>query len=97
MKQLSLTALPLALMIGCAPVPAPPPATTLPVMGGYRDPADQCQQLGESADTVEYLDHTADLVGCPEDYEGLGVFVTETGGVEVARVQGWVLFSVSRE
>lgn len=75
-----------------------PPATDLPLFGdGYRADGDQCRRVGESAATVEYLDHTADLVACPEDYEGLGVFMTETGGTEVARIDGWVLFSVSRE
>ncbi|MCK8483508.1 hypothetical protein MUY21_05610 [Aliiroseovarius sp. S2029] len=72
--------------------------TTLPLFGdGYRADGDQCRRVGESAATVEYLDHTADLVACPEDYEGLGVFQADTGGVEVARIEGWVLFSVSRE
>lgn len=70
--------------------------TDLPFIGGYRDPADVCEKLGENELTVNYLDHTADLVGCPEDYEGLGVFQIDTGGVEVARVEGWVLFSVAR-
>lgn len=71
--------------------------TDLPLMGGYRSPADACEKLGENELTVNYLDHTADLVGCPADYEGLGVFQVDTGGVEVARIDGWVLFSVQRE
>ncbi|MCK0139673.1 hypothetical protein [Aliiroseovarius sp. F47248L] len=72
--------------------------TMLPLFGdGYRADGDQCRRVGESAETVEYLDHTADLVACPEDYEGLGVFQADTGGVEVARIDGWVLLSVSRE
>lgn len=78
--------------------PYTPPATDLPLFGdGYRADGDQCRRVGESAETVEFLDHTADLVACPEDYEGLGVFITETGGTEVARIDGWVLFSVSTE
>lgn len=68
--------------------------TDLPLMGGYRTPADECEKLGENELTINYLDHTADLVACPTDYEGLGVFQTDTGGVEVARIDGWVLFSV---
>lgn len=75
-----------------------PPETDLPLFGGgYRAEGDQCRRVGESAATVEYLDHTADLVACPEDYEGLGVFQVDTGGTEVTRIDGWVLFSVSRE
>ena len=89
----------IGLLAACETAPPyTPPATDLPLFGGgYRADGDQCRRVGESAETVEYLDHTADLVACPEDYEGLGVFVTETGGVEVARVDGWVLFSVSTE
>ncbi|SMR81805.1 hypothetical protein SAMN04488030_2227 [Aliiroseovarius halocynthiae] len=70
--------------------------TDLPLMGGYRTPADECEKLGENELTINYLDHTADLVGCPEGYEGLGVFQVDTGGVEVARINGWVLFSIPR-
>lgn len=84
----------LGLLTACETMP---PETDLPLMGGYRNVADQCQRVGESPATVEYLDHTADLVACPANYEGLGVFTHETGGVEVARIDGWVLFSVSRE
>ena len=81
----------------CDPVPepAPLPDTTLPFFGdGYRAEGDQCRRLGESAETVEFLDHTADLVGCPEDMENLGVFVTETGAREVFRQDGYVIYSV---
>ncbi|MEO3413854.1 hypothetical protein AAFO92_04245 [Roseovarius sp. CAU 1744] len=80
------------LVAACAPEPRP--EADLPFVRGYRAPADQCQLVGESAATVNYLDDAADLVGCPEDYEGVGVFVTETGAQEVARVQGYILFSV---
>lgn len=95
MKRLVLPAL---LLAACTPEPTPmPDPTDLPLVRPYRAEGDQCMLVGESAYTVDFLDHTADLVGCPEDYEGLGVFVTETGGVEVARHQGYVLYSVSRE
>lgn len=84
-----------AMLLACTPEPAPLPDTTLPFFGdGYRAEGDPCRRLGESADTVEYLDHTADLVGCPEDMENLGVFVTDTGATEVARQDGYVLYSV---
>lgn len=84
----------------CAPAPTTPPLpeTSLPFFGaGYRAEGDQCRSLGESADTVEYLDHTADLVGCPEDMENLGVFVSDTGAIEMARQDGYVLYSVPNE
>ena len=87
MKQFAPLAM-IGLLAACeTATPYTPPATDLPLLGGYRDTADQCQKVGESAATVEYLDHTADLVACPADYEGLGVFQVDTGGVEVARIR----------
>ena len=90
--------LPLALLplAACEMAPAPPPpATPLPFFGdGYRAEGDQCRRLGESPATAEFLDDAADLVGCPEDMENLGVFVIDTGAVEVARIDGFVLYSV---
>jgi len=74
----------------CSPPPEP-----LPLLGGYRDPADQCVRVGENNFTNQFLDDSADLVGCPGDYEGIGVFVTETGAVQVGEAQGYSLFSVS--
>ncbi len=80
------------ILAGCVPVLAPEP---LPLMSGYRDTADQCVRVGESAATNQYLDDAADLVGCPVDYEGIGVFVTETRAVQVGQAQGYLLYSVS--
>ena len=86
------------ILIACTPEPTPAPtlpATSLPFFGdGYRADGDQCRRLGESPETIDYLDHTADLVGCPEDMENLGVFVTETGAIEMARQDGYVIYSV---
>ena len=88
----------LPFLAACAPTSAPPaapPATDLPYFGdGYRADGDMCRRLGESEDTIEYLDHTADLVGCPEDMENLGVFVTDAGAIEVARKDGYVIYTV---
>lgn len=50
----------------------------------------------ENEFTNQFLDDSADLVGCPADYEGIGVFQTETGAVQVGQAQGYVLFSVLR-
>lgn len=88
---MSITALFLA---ACAPEPAPV-TSTLPFFGdGYRFDGDACRRLGESPQTQEFLDDAADLVGCPEDLENLGVFVTDTGALEVARIDGFILYSV---
>ena len=84
----------LPLLAACAPEPDPAD-TTLPFFGdGYRFAGDACRRLGESPQTQEYLDDAADLIGCPEDLENLGVFITDTGAREVARMQGYVILSV---
>ena len=89
----------LPLLAACvAPVPVPVPApASLPLFGdGYRADGDQCRRVGESAATVDYLDDAADLVACPAGMENLGVFAIDTGGVEVARIGDYVLYSVPR-
>lgn len=73
----------------------PVSGTNLPFFGdGYRIKGDACRRVGENDFTNQFLDDAADLVGCPADAENLGVFVLDTGAVEVARVDGYVLYSV---
>lgn len=84
-----------AMTFGCAPQPAPITDSTLPIFGdGYRFKGDICRRVGEDDYTNQFLDDAADLVACPEDAENLGVFVADTGAVEVARRDGYVLYSV---
>ena len=84
-----------SLAAACTPAAPPPPDTTLPFFGsGYRAEADPCRRLGESPATSNWLDDAADLVGCPEDMENLGVFVTETGAREAFRQDGYIAYSV---
>lgn len=88
---------PAILLIACTPetTPDPAPETTLPFFGdGYRAEGDMCRRLGESPETAEFLDDAADLVGCPEDMENLGVFITETNAQEVFRQDGFIVFTV---
>jgi hypothetical protein len=97
MRHAATAALALSLLAACDPAPAPEAGpTSLPLLGGYRDAADPCVRVGEDAYTNQFLDDAADLVGCPEGMENMGVFVTDTGGREVARAAGYVLFSVPR-
>ena len=92
MRPLILTATALAL---AACTQRPITGTTLPFFGdGYRVMGDQCRSIGEDDYTNQFLGDASDLVGCPEGMENLGVFVTDTGGVEVARKDGYVLYSV---
>ncbi|MFV2053543.1 hypothetical protein [Aliiroseovarius sp. YM-037] len=93
MNRIILSALPVAILAACQPTPT---EEGLPLLAGYRDPADQCRIVGENDFTNQFLDDSADLVGCPENYEGIGVFMREVDETEVARTQGYVLFSVSR-
>ena len=87
----------LPLIAGCAPMTAPSQQPELPFFGtGYRADGDPCRRVGENEFTGQFLDNSADLVGCPADMENLGVFVTETGGVLVAQVGDINLYSVPR-
>ncbi|WP_172295243.1 hypothetical protein [Pseudoruegeria sp. HB172150] len=87
-------------LAGCedepAPAPPPPPPAGLPLFGdGYRGDGDACRRVGESEVTAEFLDDAADLVACPVGTDP-GLFASETGGREVARHMGYILFSVPR-
>lgn len=96
LRLLIISLIPL-LLPACTPEPDLPvlPETTLPFFGaGYRSAGDPCRRLGESSDTIDYLDHTADLVGCPEQIDVLDAFETETGGRELFRQDGYVVYTV---
>lgn len=88
------------LLAACTPEPPPGPPglyppTTLPFFGsGYRFDGDYCRRIGEDDYTNQFLGDASDLVGCPEDAENLGVFVIDTGAMEVARRDGYILYSV---
>jgi len=86
------------LLAACDPMQPPggtAPPTDLPFFGdGYRFGGDVCRRVGEDAFTGAFLDDAADLVGCPEDAETLGALVADTGAIEVARRDGYILYSV---
>lgn len=88
-----------ALLLACASVSEEQdivlPETTLPVFGdGYPEPGAPCRRVGESAETIEFLDHTRDLVGCPEAWEGHEDYARSVNAEEVLRQDGWVLYSI---
>lgn len=87
---------PLTLLLACTEPPesSDMAGSSLPLGAGYRDAADQCVRVGENEFTNQFLDDAADLVGCPVDYEGTGVFVTETGAIQVAVADGYELYTV---
>lgn len=83
-------------------VPAPPsgsgpiPPADVPLFGsGFRTPDDMCRRAGESAFTNQFLGDASDLVACPPGTDP-NLFAFETKGQEVARREGWILFTVPR-
>ena len=78
------------------PVAGPVPPAGIPLFGpGFRTPEDLCRRAGESDFTNQFLGAGADLVACPPGTDP-GLFAFETGGREVARRDGWILFTVPR-
>lgn len=98
-------AVPTALLLGACTISetptstvptAPVPPADVPLFGpGYRTEGDGCRRAGESAFTNQFLSDAADLVACPPGTDP-GLFAFETGGREVARTDGWILFTVPR-
>ena len=74
---------------------ARPPADVPLVGPGFRSQGDACRRAGESAFTSQFLSDAADLVACPPGTDPR-LFIHETGGTEVARRDGWILFTVPR-
>lgn len=73
-----------------------PAADALRIVRGWPGPADTCQLIGETALTGEFLDDSADLVGCPPDAplpDGLHRLRPSWLG----EVVGWRLFSVPHQ
>jgi hypothetical protein len=98
-------ALPTALLLGACTISetptatqpaAPVPPAEIPLFGpAYRAEGDMCRRAGESAFTNQFLSDAADLVACPPGTDP-GLFEFETGGREVARLDGWILFTIPR-
>ena len=67
----------------------PWPTTLRPLGDGYPAVGAPCRRVGESAATIDFLDHTALLVGCPTQGDAM-----QLGGRFIATVDGITLVSV---
>jgi hypothetical protein len=78
-----------AAVAGPAAWTIPWPDTLKPLGDGYPAAGAPCRRVGESAATIDFLDHTALLVGCPTHGEAM-----QLGGKVIATVDGITLVSV---
>ena len=69
------------------------PATLRVVGDGYPAAGAPCRRIGETAATVDYLDDSADLVGCPASDQAA---IAALGGKSLGQVDGVALISVPR-
>jgi hypothetical protein len=81
----------LGALSACAPGPVVP---SLVLYGGHRSAADPCRNVGVTAYTSQWLREGGALVACPATMPALEGFASDTGGIAVARVGGYVLYSV---
>jgi len=65
------------------------PHSLTPVGDGFPASGAPCRRVGESAATIDFLDHTAILVGCPTAGDAM-----QLAGRLVATVDGIMLVSV---
>ncbi len=92
-----------SLFLGVAGCDVAAPATAvddpdpdLNFVRSYRSPSDECQLVGESAFTVDFLDDAADLVACPTGSEDLTSLIAETEAPILTQTQSYSLVSVPR-
>jgi len=72
----------------------PPSASGLVSVRPFPGPLDVCKVIGENDLTVEYLDDSATLVGCPAGETGAIRDRQRQGGTIVGQEGAWVLISV---
>ena len=66
----------------------------LVVVRSYPNANSACSVIGESAATLDLLDHTYLLVGCPIDNLEANQALKTSGGHELKRIGQWMLFAV---
>ncbi|WP_108839218.1 hypothetical protein [Tateyamaria sp. Alg231-49] len=70
------------------------PDPELNFVRGYRSVADECQLVGETAFTVDFLDDAADLVACPTGSAAMASLIAETGAPVITQTNSFSFFSI---
>ena len=70
------------------------PDPELVFVRGYRNAADECQLVGESAFTVDFLNDAADLVACPTGGAAMASLMVETGASMLTQTNSFTFFSI---
>ena len=78
---------------GAAPEPT---NDDLRLVGGYRSTDDDCQLTGETAFTIDFLDHTADLVSCPTGGGAEQSLIEMYDAQKAAETGGYSVYSIPR-
>lgn len=71
------------------------PDSDLVFVRGYRSPSDECQLVGESAFTIDFLDDAADLVACPTGSSAMEMLMAETGAQIITQSNSFSFFSLT--
>ena len=71
------------------------PDPDLVFVRGYRSPSDECQVVGESAFTIEFLDDASDLVACPTGSSAMETLMAETGTQIITQTNSFSFFSLA--
>jgi hypothetical protein len=70
------------------------PDPELVFVRGYRGAADECQLVGETAFTVDFLDDAADLVACPTGSVAMESLMLDAGATMVTQTNSFTFFSI---
>jgi hypothetical protein len=71
------------------------PDPDLVFVRGYRSPSDECQLVGESAFTIEFLDDASDLVACPTGSSAMESLMAETGAQIITQTNSFTFFTLA--
>ena len=86
------------LVAGCIETPVEvavsEPDPDLVFVRGYRSASDECQLVGESAFTIDFLDDASDLVACPTGSSAMETLMAETGSRIVTQTNSFTFFSL---